>query len=535
MSAVFRFSADDMAEIECHNRSYKNDDRHVGKDMLFTKINRYTKSGTYEHIAEKCRYLLKILGIYRDYSLRKCSTALLMQMTEDGIFLPLCFGNRRRVSNLRLLTYYSTSFDEKGQGGLSNFLAYMRSLGNSTLKEAKAPDGNQNAVMLMTIHGSKGLEFPIVFVGRTHKTFRLRDFKGSVLTYTREFGLAIDFCDAPILYKSASCELNRRVFKERQISEEMRKLYVAATRARDKLIFTATLTEENAQAKKAPCNSFLYWIFRGEENGKKSGDKLKMSTYAVSGSDFNEENITHVVHTKNNEEQIVIPPPLPKSALPMTLTATGVGVKHDETRMVERENDEPLIFPRLPSFLAGGKLTGKLRGDAYHTVMELIDFTRFVFAGDDTLDEVYAQLDSITPSVGENCVKAVNPLHIAAFFQSGVGRRAAAAAVRGELYKEYKLFTQPTAAEMREMYGTDCKAEDSEYVPMIRGIADMFFAEDGQIVITDYKTNRNITPRELTEQYRNQLRIYARGLSEMTGLPVKEQILYSFEYGEIHI
>ena len=60
---------------------------------------------------------------------------------------------------------------------------------------------------------------------------------------------------------------------------------------------------------------------------------------------------------------------------------------------------------------------------------------------------------------------------------------------------------------------------------MIRGIADMFFIEDGQIVLADYKTNRNTTPRELAEQYRNQLRIYARGLSEMTGLPVKEQIL----------
>ncbi|MCL1831374.1 MAG: PD-(D/E)XK nuclease family protein, partial [Oscillospiraceae bacterium] len=204
--------------------------------------------------------------------------------------------------------------------------------------------------------------------------------------------------------------------------------------------------------------------------------------------------------------------------IPKKMTATQVGVARYKSES-EDEYDSQTVFPRNPSFYGGGgRLTGKKRGDAYHKAMELIDFTR----GDYT-----AQLQEMQARFTEMEYKAIEPAHILGFFDSALGRRAVAAE---RVVKEYKLYTEIEISAL----GIDAPALPADAPrPFIQGIADMFFYEGGEIVLVDYKTNRNTTADKLREDYGGQLGVYKKAIEEMTGVRVKECVLYSFEQGEI--
>ena len=181
---------------------------------------------------------------------------------------------------------------------------------------------------------------------------------------------------------------------------------------------------------------------------------------------------------------------------------------------------------RMPSFLFGdgiSKLTGKKRGDAYHKVMELLNFSS-------EPDDVPHILDVLRDSGKLSDIEraSVAEEDIAAFLTSPLCGRAAAS---GDVNREFPIFCE-YEPEPGEWGVTDWSGEEK---PFIQGIADMFFVEDGEIVLVDYKTNRNITPSQLADEYRGQLEIYARALSEATGMRVKEKLLYSFELGEVAV
>jgi ATP-dependent helicase/nuclease subunit A len=123
----------------------------------------------------------------------------------------------------------------------------------------------------------------------------------------------------------------------------------------------------------------------------------------------------------------------------------------------------------------------------------------------------------------------VEPEKIAAFFTSQLGQRAAASP---KIQKEFKLCTEINISELGYPGKFDVVYEEK---PFVQGIADMFFYEDGEIILVDYKTNRNTAGNELVRQYKKQLEIYARAIEEMTGVKVREKWIYSFELGGISV
>jgi ATP-dependent helicase/nuclease subunit A len=293
----------------------------------------------------------------------------------------------------------------------------------------------------------------------------------------------------------------------------MRKLYVACTRARDKLILTAALKPEQEPAK----NSFLNWLMQtdiktiyAETDTPVCPFPQKITAEPPSPADESQELIAATKRVYSRE---------PLTKIPRRVTATQVGVQSAGFSIQDENQDEPTVFPRSASFMKNKKLTGKKRGDAYHKMMELLDFKAGNFK---------QQMQNHKSRFTEEEFAAIEHEKIEAFFASPLGKRASASA---KICKEFKLCTEINLSELGCPAEYDVLFEGEK--PFVQGIADMFFYEDENIILVDYKTNRNISSENLIRQYRKQLEIYARAIGEMTGSKVSEKWIYSFELGGI--
>lgn len=185
---------------------------------------------------------------------------------------------------------------------------------------------------------------------------------------------------------------------------------------------------------------------------------------------------------------------------------------------------EPELVPLVPDFMEQKEESGAVRGTAMHHIMQKLDFTCA-----DTVKEVQKQLDVLVRegTVTQEECSLVSVPSIVHFFRTDLGRRAAAAAKRGELYREKQFVIGIPASEIRPDWG-------EEELVLIQGIIDAWFYEDDQIVLADYKTDRVARGQEelLAKRYRTQLDYYERALTQMTGKPVKEKLIYSFALQE---
>ena len=165
----------------------------------------------------------------------------------------------------------------------------------------------------------------------------------------------------------------------------------------------------------------------------------------------------------------------------------------------------------LPLFMKKNRpLTPKERGDVYHKVMENLDFA--AASAEEELSRMQAD-----GTVTEDERRAVDAAELQSFLDSDICRRARGSA---HVEREFRIFTTVNKTGLPD--------PDNDDLSFVQGVADMFFEEDGKIVLVDYKTNRNTTPEKLIEEYKGQLEIYKKALSEMTGLEVGECLLFSF-------
>ena len=302
-------------------------------------------------------------------------------------------------------------------------------------------------------------------------------------------------------------------------SENMRLLYVAATRAREKLIFTAPfdgkkagqhygwLLESSAVNEKDPANSMIRF------------ERVNDSRYSIIGQESSDDDVQiNVPRFREYAFRDYL-------AAPAKVTATQVGVKSvddfsEESSVMDR-------FLRMPTFAAkdgeSAKLSPKKRGDAYHKVMERLDFRT-------EPEELSAVLDRFhSEGILSDAERiTVDEKDIVKFLESDLCRRAAASE---RVEREYPLFCEydPKPGE----WGIEEWKDNVK--PFVQGVADMFFVEDGEIVLVDYKTNRGKTADELREEYSGQLAIYAHALSEAMGMKVRQKVLFAFEIGTIEV
>ena len=474
-------------------------------------------------------------------------------------------------------------YEKTSYRGLFNFVRYIEKLQKYEVDfgEVNLADAGNGAVQIMTIHKSKGLEFPIVFAAGMGKQFNFQDINSRFLIHPdMGFGVDVILPEKRLILSTVHKQIIRRQLKRESLGEELRVLYVALTRAKEKLIITGTLSNPEDkisdgrvfQGNKRKELSFLqlshavtYWDFILPAVLRTEGEPLKLQILHVEDvvkESIEEEeksgisravlenwDVNEIYEPKLHDmmkEQFEFIYPYEKSSmrkLKFTVTelkkrAYEIGLDGgEEEREEEGEllQEEPEVVPMIPQFLQEDEvLAGAARGTAYHRVMELLDMKGMPEFTEDTAGEKENWkkyfMDWLDDQVRrgrieEDAARCICWEDILQFAKSGIGRRLREADGKQRLWREQPFVL---GIDARELYPEE---EDGELI-LVQGIIDAYFEEPDGLVVLDYKTDKVRRKEELAERYQEQLRYYAKALEQMTGKKVKEKIIYSFTLKE---
>ena len=491
----------------------------------------------------------------------------IMEKTGYRLYITAMPGGAQRAANLDMLIERAAAFEGTSYKGLFNFIRYIEQLKKYDVDygEAGVTDEQADTVRIMSIHKSKGLEFPIVFAAGLGKQFNMQDLKGSVLLHP-DLGAGLDLIDLDRRTKIPT--FLKKMIREKTVlenlAEEMRVLYVALTRAKEKLIMTgaAEFTEDGALRMKGSifrpegARTYLDWILPcliSEDTGEVKGDApVDLRIYGADDlhPDRAQEQAEQMAENvfrnwdasktelpefrKRLDEQLDYRYPYEEEGR-MKLKFTVSELKKRASLAEEAGQEmyeEPEVVPLLPEFMKEEEgLTGAPRGSAYHRLMELLDLTADYAAAEQAAD---AGLEKLVDAVGylrekgqltEEMAASIRLQDIRRFLSCASGKRMSAAARAGRLYREQPFVM---TVDAREIYPEDRSGEKI----LVQGIIDVCFEEEDGMVVLDYKTDRVRSGEELKEKYHAQLDHYAEALEKLTGKPVKEKIIYSFTLGE---
>ncbi|MCI8402655.1 MAG: helicase-exonuclease AddAB subunit AddA [Lachnospiraceae bacterium] len=481
-----------------------------------------------------------------------------------------------RQANLDMLMEKALAYEKTSYYGLFDFVRYIENLQRYEVDFGEAVPGGEggDTVRITSIHKSKGLEYPIVFVAGTGKAFNLQDSKSRILMHP-DLGLAADYVDtenrlrAPTLKKQVVAkQLNLD-----SLGEELRVLYVAMTRAKEKLILTGTDKSLHKKmnrpdpfcgwrAQKLPsymvagAGSYLDWLLlclNGEDT--KSGclpvrteivhftellaDEVERQTLKLYDREqlehWDSEKIFDREARRETQERLSFSYGYEADeTLPVKLSVSEL--KHaameedpESCRLVEPEEEEV----SLPRFLQKEQVVrGASRGTVYHKVLERIDLTALAAWGQEKdtgalREQLCAwEAEGILTQAQADAVDLGQMITLGA---SPVMRRMAQASSEGRLFRE-KPFVMGLPA------GQIYPDRDSEELVVVQGIIDVYWQEEDGLHLLDYKTDRvsqNGGEQVLCSRYRAQLEYYAAALSRATGLPVEEKLIYSFTLGKV--
>lgn len=538
-------------------------------------------------LVEKLERFFDVLGKFRERVPYTPIHELLEEIIEKtgyGTYILAMPGGGQRAANVEMLVERAASFEGTSYKGLFNFVRYIEQLKKYDVDygEAGIMDEQSDTVRIMSIHKSKGLEFPIVFTAGMGKQFNTQDTKGSIVLHP-EWGVGLDCIDLERRTKSPT--FLKKIIQEEtaleNLAEELRVLYVAMTRAKEKLILTGVCeipgelkpeeiernVEADPDAGKAlrseeeiglyqleGARTYLDWILPAVLSGDRSvsgGEADRDSSCPVeirliTGNDILRENVVEeragilsLDVLRHWDPGRVYVPELrgqldaqmdyaysfeDEGKMKMKFTVSELKKR---TVLSEEAGEEmyaePEVVPFIPEFLKEEEvLTGASRGSAYHKLLELLDFTSDY--GEKELMsavEVFREEGKLSPEMAE-CIR---PEDILFFLNCGSGRRMSEAARKEKLYKEQPFVLGVDASEI---YPEDLSGETI----LIQGIIDVFFEEEDGLVVLDYKTDKVRSAWELKEKYHAQLDYYAQALEQLLEKPVKEKIIYSFTLRE---
>lgn len=491
---------------------------------------------------ETARALKDFFTLLEGWRLRALCTDLgvLARAVIDESGLYDCMGalpaGPQRQANLNLLADNAAQFDQNVSGSLTRFLKHTEKLqARGDGDDAHLLGENENVVRLMTVHKSKGLEFPVVFGAAMNRRYASRA-ASDVLSAHRDLGLGCLYCDPALasrrktLPQAAIVERARREDR----AEELRVLYVLLTRARDRLELVGSVTSADAAR--------MRWnAIRETPNAANCYLDVIMPALPEDGGEFCRVHTASVstLPAANPEDEIAeLPAPDPRlvNALlwrypdeaaarqPLKLTVTGL------LREIHAPDAAEALIER-PAFLAEdpARLSGVERGTAYHRAMQCLDFSALRdLRGRALRDAIAAQLDALAGARRMSAMQraAIYPDNIRRFLESALGARLMTAET---LRREWSFNAMMRVSEA--LTAEEAGAYADEEI-MVQGSIDCCFIEDGRWVLLDYKTDRNDDAAALTERYRAQLRLYALALERITGVEVAEIYLCLLSSGE---
>lgn len=500
---------------------------------------------------------------------------ILLKETGYGNYAAAMPAGNRRYANLLMLVEKAIAYEKTSYQGLFHFVRYIDELQKYDVDfgEADMVSENEDVVRIMSIHKSKGLEFPVVFVSGMGKSFNRQDVRSRMVLHP-DYGMGLDYMDGKRRIKSptiAKKAIAKQIDLE-NLGEELRVLYVALTRAKEKLILTGSrknVAEELetlmgrsglSYRKRESATGYLDWILPALTS---YGEKYAVKVVSVAElvSEEVKQQTTHLMSrqhliaaVKAADEKLVdeyqkrFSFTYPHQTDVQRKNKYSVSeLKHRAMRekIAQEEEDaipvfmEPELVPYVPSFIRKMEQEsedvnqGALRGTAVHRVMECYQFSEKLSAVQQI--ERMLTLGEIT----EEMEKLVKVSLIEEFVQGEIGQRMRQAEILGRLYREKPFVMGFTEENLQEFGFGDGSPKDSETIALeedltlIQGIIDVFWMEEDEIVLLDYKTDRVERAKELVDRYGAQLNLYAEALERIYHKKVKEKLLYSFRLGEV--
>lgn len=545
LSPLFGFSAGELADI----RASAKERLEAGEtEPLYRSVAVSADDGS-----KKAAAFLKKIESLRRLSLTLSAGELVRRVCEetgfDAIVGAMPDGERRRL-NVGLLCDYAEKYEAAGNLGLSGFIRFIDKVARTSgdLATAARPSENADIVRIMTVHQSKGLEFPICILADMQHAFNERDNTESVLiSSSAGLGMKRRTEDGISVYDTASRRAAVITSERMGRSEEMRVLYVALTRAKENLVMvTSVPNPEKGLAKVAvECgigeranpfavlrmNNFSDLVLTAlmrhpaaDELRKLSGvdvpiflsekDRFKLKVVVSDSESFMTESANEQKIAAKpvffNEVQARLDYSDPRSVL------SSVPAKRAASDGSERGINREYFASSRPAFMSSGGLTPAQRGTATHKFMQFSDYSA-ARAGIES--ELARLVDGGFLSEDEG--KAVNIGAAKRFFMSPLAERIFAS---DNVMREKKF----AALFPAKFFYPELTGEAAEEKIVVQGIADCVFVEDRELVIVDYKTDTGVDAEALLDRYSAQLEIYREALSQALGMPVKETLLYSF-------
>lgn len=574
-SPLVSFSAEELGDI-----------RLLDKEKYFYEIIKGVSDNIYEvneELKNKCKVFINNLGKWRNKSIYTPIDEFIWYLYMDTAYygyVGAMPNGKLRQANLKILFQRAKQFEQTSFKGLFNFINFINKLRNSSgdMGSAKILGENEDVVRIMSIHKSKGLEFPVVFTCGFGKQFNLMDLNKSIL-YHDDLGFGPDYVDLERRnsYSTLAKEAIKKKILFETLSEEMRILYVAFTRAKEKLIITgatknleksisrwvssAALDEDIVPASEVlKGKSYLDWIGMaickhrdGEELRKYIGAnsesiindfstwKTKMWTKNLLSVEKNEVAVDENEETDlfinsdvdyidneierrlNYKYKYELSGKLPSNVSVSDLKRSLYNNEDDDIITVNIFSDKEFLKPKFLQEKRG--LSASERGTIAHFIMQKLDLNK-VNTKEEIDTQIYSMKDKNLLS-GEE-IKAIQRISFISFFKSNLGKRMLKAFNEGKLVKrELPFYTEISSLNIDSTLPKDVYGNEKV---RLQGIIDCIFEEDEKIVLLDYKTDyvEYGKESEILDKYRIQIKYYKDAVEKITGKEVKESYLYLF-------
>lgn len=537
MSPIFGFTPEETAKMRIEKRD----------ECFYLAVVNYARNGN-----EKAKNFLNTIEKFRLYAAINPLPKLISILLNETNFLQLVTvmtdGIRRR-NNLLLLCDYADRFCKNGNSSLGSFVRFINKQAQNGIKAAGMPSGG-DSVRIMSIHASKGLQFPVCILAGLSSGFNDSEARNNTV-YSTDCGIGFKYFDEEdkTRYTTVSREVILDKIRTERLCEEMRLLYVAMTRTQDRLFMTASMTDVYKKSEElktmlvsaggeinsnlfARTKSYSDWLILAlllHPNGKElrgNGSSLTVreddSVIKVSVIDAES-----ILHTDASEEEVNVKADKELiSAVKENISfkypyeeVLNIETKVSVSKLANSAESMKYAFSSKPAFMSDGGITPAERGTAMHKVIEFYDFEKS--------DNIDAELERLYEwqFISEREYNSIDKLKLKAFFESDIFRRINNSE---SIKREMRFLTEIPVSRIEPNISESFAHENI----IVQGAVDICFTEPEGVVILDFKTDRADSAEALAETYREQLNIYAAACEKIFAKPVKEKIIYSFEFSK---
>ena len=595
------FNNDELAVIRADFLTAQAEGYHTQPGDYYRALSLYAENGTDSELKAKASSFMAMLNSYRDMADAVPVHVLLNSIyIETGYYDYACaldLGEQRR-KNLDMLMKKAEDYGRTDYQGLFNFVRYVEILkkNETDFGEASVLSENDDVVNITTIHSSKGLEYPIVFLAGAASAYGGKPSASSI--ELSELGIGMDYLDLKnnISYPSLKRLAIKKLNSEEEMAEEERLLYVAMTRAKEKLIITGASRYYKADREKpviigegleecliSPADEirkfpigiirsfkkYIGWLLSAASADKSSFDIKTMSMEELNEKAYKKEEAERLEYadilagikekalteeepasgdtpkkyeedSKEGdaagpgelekrvkrifsqkypyEEETRLKPKISVSEIKKLSEAEAKEAEEAEDTGIYETDALGNVYVRRnidrpsASKYGQGQNNAALRGTAFHRAMELLGYSGSV---EKDIEALYGSLQ-----FAETEKKLLDKGAVEDFLKSDIARRMGEAHKKNRLYREQHFMAGFPANTLIE-------GQKSGELQLLQGIIDAYFEEDGRLVLVDYKTDRVQRAEELKERYGVQLKLYKRALEQLTGMQVKECVIYS--------